>query len=162
MPKERASVPEHAKQKPKPQRENACRLKPRYCKLRKVYTKQLRHGLQGTPLASIIETLEETGRKWNVNPVFVASIAGVESSFGAAACGGNAWGIGSCSTGFATFAEGGRYTTRMLRASYINHGLRDPWSIGRVYCPPCRNGWGDKVIWFMKYRFGASVSVTYG
>jgi hypothetical protein len=91
----------------------------------------------------------------------VASIAGVESSFGAAACGGNAWGIGSCSVRFASFTEGIAYTTRLLRTGYIARGLTSVWSIGVVYCPPCGSRWGDQVAWFMRHRFNAPAIVTY-
>lgn len=118
-------------------------------------------GLKGTPLERYAFVLEAEGRKYNVNPFFIAAISGVESSFGAAACGGNAWGIGSCSMSFATFADGARYTTRLLRTGYLNRGLTDVWSIGRVYCPPCGNGWGDKVAWFMRNRFQSPAAVTY-
>lgn len=122
---------------------------------------QLAAGLQGTPLAGYAFQIEAEGRRWNVNPYFVAAISGVESSFGAAACGGNAWGLGSCSVAIGSFADGVRYVTRLLRTGYLNKGLTDVWSIGRTYCPPCGSGWGDKVAWFMRARFGAAATVTY-
>jgi hypothetical protein len=122
---------------------------------------RLNRGLAGTPLAGHGAILDREGKRRNVSPFFVASIAGVESSFGAAACGGNAWGIGSCSMTFASFAGGIVYTTRLLRTGYIDRGLRDVWSIGRVYCPPCGSRWGDKVAFFMRSRFRVGPSVTY-
>lgn len=122
---------------------------------------RLNRGLAGTPLAGYGNAFDTAGRRWNVSPFFVASIAGVESSFGAAACGGNAWGIGSCAMSFGSFADGIVFTTRLLRKSYINAGLRDVWSIGRIYCPPCGDRWGDKVGWLMTRRFGVSTSVLY-
>jgi len=123
---------------------------------------RLNHGLAGTPLAGYGATFDRYGRRWNVSPFFVASIAGVESSFGAAACGGNAWGIGSCATSFGSFTDGIAFTTKLLRVSYIDRGMRDLWSIGTVFCPPCGNTWGDHVAWFLTHRFGAGLSVTYG
>jgi hypothetical protein len=126
---------------------------------------QLAQGLQGTPLAGYAFQLEAEGRRWNVNPYMVAAISGVESSFGSAACGGNAWGLGSCSVSIASFADGIRYVTRQLRTGYLNRGMSDVWSIGRIYCPPCGSGWGDKVAWFMHARFGlpaaSQPTVTY-
>lgn len=120
-------------------------------------------GLKGTPLARYAFVLEAEGKKQNVNPFMIAAIAGVESSFGAAACGGNAWGIGSCSGSyhFESFASGIRFATAMLRKEYLAKGLTDIWSIGRVYCPPCGNRWGQHVDWFMRHTFGVPPTVLY-
>src|SRR5262245_26719178 len=94
---------------------------------------KLKDGLRGTPLAPHAFRLEAEGWRWNINPFLVAAIAGTESSFGAAACGGNAWGLGNCGFSFATFPDGIRYATRLLRTSYLNQGYRTLHRMGARY-----------------------------
>ena len=94
---------------------------------------KLKRGLRGTPLAPHAFRLESEGWRWNINPFLVAAIAGTESSFGAAACGGNAWGIAACGISFGSFGEGIRYTTRLLRTNYLNLGYRTLDRVGSRY-----------------------------
>lgn len=131
---------------------------------RYLVAKRLKDGLTkpyAFPLRRYAFAMEAAGHRYNVNPYFIAAIAGVESTFGKAACGGNAWGIGSCSVTFPTFKEGAFYTARLLRTGYLNRGLRDVYAVGRVYCPPCGNRWGEKVAYFMRYFFRSPPAVTY-
>lgn len=120
---------------------------------------RLKRGLAGTPLEHEYWTMELWGHRWNVSPYLVAGIAGTESGFGAATCGGddagNAWGIASCiGTSFATFADGIRFTTRLLRLDYLNDGLTDLDAIGGRYAA-CGSCWADATAGHM-HRFGAS------
>lgn len=58
---------------------------------------QLNRGLAGTPMAGTGFALEAAGWRYRVHPAFVAAVAGVESTYGAAVCERfNAWGLGSC------------------------------------------------------------------
>jgi len=121
---------------------------------------QLKRGLRGTPLARHAFRLESEGWRWNINPFLVASIAGTESSFGAAACGANAWGIGNCGFGFANFNDGIHYTTRLLRTGYLNLGFRTLERIGTRYAA-CGSCWAERTGWFMRARFGSPLTLTY-
>jgi hypothetical protein len=122
--------------------------------------KKLQHGLRGTPLAAHAFRLEAEGWRWNINPFLVASIAGTESSFGAAACGGNAWGIASCGVRFASFGEGISYATRLLRTDYLNVGFRTLDRVGGRYAA-CGSCWAERTGWFMRARFGSPLTLTY-
>lgn len=123
---------------------------------------QINAGLAGTPLAGYGQVIDRAAARWNVSPFLIASIAGVESSFGAAACGGNAWGISSCrGVSLTSFTAGAWYVAQLLRTGYIGRGLMDVWSIGRVYCPPCGSSWGTNVAFFLRSRFHVGLAVTY-
>lgn len=144
------ALPSHAstvKQKPSP---------------RFLVVQQLQHGLAGTPLAPYAWALEREGFRWNVSPFFMAAISGTESSFGAAACGGNAWGIGSCvGYSFASFREGIAFEARMLRTFYFDAGYRTIEQVGGRYAA-CGSCWAAKTGWFMRSNFGVSASsLTY-
>ena len=95
---------------------------------------KLKRGLRGTPLARHAFLLESEGWRWNINPFLVASIAGTESSFGAAACGGNAWGIGNCGFSFSSFGDGIHYATRLLRTELPEPRLRHARPHGSAIC----------------------------
>ena len=120
----------------------------------------LRAGLAGFPLALIADALEREGWRYNVSPYFLAAIAGKESTFGKAACGGNAWGIASCGMTFPTFADGAHYTARLLRQNYIDDGLTTIPEIGYRYCVP-PHSWIRDVTAIMRQYFGAAPVVTY-
>lgn len=123
--------------------------------------KRLNAGLAGTPLSGYGYEFEAAGRRYNVNPFLVASISGTESSFGAAACGGNAWGINSCATTFSSFSEGLWYTTRLLRRFYISLGFDDIYKIGARYAA-CGVCWANHTLQFWRGTFGQSwIGVTY-
>ena len=120
----------------------------------------MKRGLRGTPLARHAFRLESEGWRWNINPFFVASIAGTESSFGAAACGGNAWGLGNCGFTFSDMGDGIHYATRLLRLSYLNLGYGTLDRVGARYAA-CGSCWAAKTGWFMRARFGSSLTLTY-
>lgn len=95
-----------------------------------------------------IDASDIFGLDWKMLP----AIAGVESTFGKQIPGGyNAWGWGVYGTqaiyfnswkdGIFTIAEG-------LRKNYLNRGLRDPYSINRIYAASPH--WGAKVTYFMQ------------
>jgi len=113
--------------------------------------------------------LEAAGWRWNVSPFLVASIAGAESSFGANRCGYNVFGWNSCNgDSFDSFNDAINTVTRGLRVNYINRWhLRTVEAIGRTYCgtPNPATGfcmfWVPNVAWYMRHRFGASLSVEY-
>lgn len=111
---------------------------------------KLAHGLRGTPLARFAFVFEAAGHRWNVNPFLVAAISGTESSFGAAACGYNAWGLASCdgSVSLSSFQDGIRYTTRLLRLNYLNAGDTSVLSVGYKYAA-CGSCWAAKTEGFM-------------
>jgi hypothetical protein len=121
---------------------------------------KLKRGLKGTPLEAHAFRIESEGWRWNINPFLVASIAGTESSFGAAACGGNAWGLASCALSFSTFGEGIDYATRLLRTSYLNLGYRTLERVGERYAA-CGSCWASTTSWFMRARFGSPLTLTY-
>ena len=121
---------------------------------------KLRHGLRGTPLAAHAFRIESEGWRWNVNPFLVASIAGTESSFGAAACGGNAWGLGNCGFTFSDFGDGIRYATRLLRRNYLDLGYGTLQLMGARYAA-CGSCWAQRTGWFMRSRFGSPLTLTY-
>lgn len=135
------------------------KVKPRHSH-RFLVAQKLQRGLAGTPLSRLGFEFEKAGWKYNVNPYLVAAIAGTESSFGAAACGGNAWGINSCATTFPTFREGLWYTTRLLRRFYIDLGYDTIWEIGGRYAA-CGACWANHTLGFMRSRFGSGETVTY-
>ncbi|MCR4339124.1 MAG: hypothetical protein NUW01_04460 [Gemmatimonadaceae bacterium] len=128
----------------------------------------LNRGLARTPMRGLGQVLDEEGRRANVSPYLIAAIAGLESSYGAHPCRSNTrnvWGLASCKRGygipfFASWRQAIRFQAQLLRRGWLAKGVRDVYTIGRSYCPPCGNGWGAKVAWFMR-SLGGSVRVTY-
>lgn len=121
---------------------------------------RVNRGLRGTPMAGLGFELEAAGWRFKVAPAFVAAIAGIESTFGAAKCGMNPFGWQPYCA-FSSYREAIWAVTGGLRRNYIDRGLGDPWSIGHIYCPPCGSRWGDKAAWFMRARFGVGPGVIY-
>lgn len=117
---------------------------------------QLNRGLAATPMRGLGYILEAEGRRYGVHPGFVAAVAAVETSYGAAMClPFNAWGISSCGRAwraptFRSWRDGIRYASRFLAERWLRRGVSSPWAIGRTYCPPCGDRWGDRVAWFMR------------
>lgn len=119
-------------------------------------------GLRGTPLGPYAFAIERSGHRWHVSPFFIAAISSIESSFGAAACDFNAFGINSCrGYNFRSWPEGIEAEARLLRQGYLDKGSRSLWSIGPIYCPPCGSSWGDHVASVMRSQFGEPPVVTY-
>lgn len=98
----------------------------------------------------------------------MAAIAGVESSYGRAACRGNrfnVWGLGSCGRSwsppvFSSWWAAADYYARFLRDRWLDRGVRTATAIGITYCPPCGSRWGTAVEWHMT-RAGWPTTVTY-
>ncbi|MCR4340685.1 MAG: hypothetical protein NUW01_12460, partial [Gemmatimonadaceae bacterium] len=128
----------------------------------------LNRGLARTPLHGLGKVLDEEGRRQNVSPYLIAAIAGLESSFGKYPCRSNpknVWGLASCKSGygipfFRSWRQAIRFQAELLRDGWLSRGVRDVYTIGRSYCPPCGNGWGAKVGWLMR-SLGGPTRVTY-
>lgn len=130
--------------------------------------RKLDAGLAGTPMHGLGWILEAEGHRAGVHPAFIAAVAGVESSYGAAHCTQSRYwvfGLGSCARAwtppyFRSWRQAIRYQARFLRDRWIRRGADDPWTIGRTYCPPCGNRWGDEIARHMR-RMGFRPVVTY-
>lgn len=96
----------------------------------------LREGLAGTAIGPWATSIEQEGWRWNVSPFLIAAISGTESTFGAARCGFNAWGINACRGGpyFSSWEEGIAAEAKLLATGYLGQGLTSVYSIGGVYC----------------------------
>lgn len=94
---------------------------------------------------------DAAGIDWRLMP----AIAVWESSAGRAACGGNAWGLGSCAEGyrFATFEEGVAAVVRTL-ASPLYAGLTVSQILRRWVAGP---GWESEHAWAYAGRVGATM-----
>src|SRR3990170_287093 len=90
-----------------------------------------------------IDASEDFGLDWKMLP----AIAGVESTFGKQIPGGfNAWGwgvYGSQAIYFQSWRDGIFTVAKGLRENYLNRGLKDPYSINRIYAASPH--WGGKV-----------------
>jgi N-acetyl-anhydromuramyl-L-alanine amidase AmpD len=81
----------------------------------------------------------EAGKQFNLNPALLASIAIEESGNGtndATISRNNPMSTGGGGTRYASLREGIFDAARNLRENYVNKGLKDVASIGRVYAPP--------------------------
>lgn len=96
---------------------------------------------------NFVDAADENNLDWKL----VASIAGVESTFGKFIPGGyNAWGWGVYGTQaiyFDSWEDGINTVSEGLRKNYFNKGLTDPYSINRVYA--ASPSWGAKVTYFL-------------
>ena len=128
----------------------------------------LNRGLAHTPMRGLGLILVQEGRRRNVSPYLIAAVAGLESSYGAAPCRSNprnVWGLASCKRGygipvFRSWRQAVRFQAGLLRRGWLSKGVRDVYTIGRSYCPPCKNKWGADVGWFMR-DLGGTTKVTY-
>jgi hypothetical protein len=123
-----------------------------------------------SPMSGQGTELVRHGLTYQVNPAAIAAIAGVESTFGRAACGFNAWGLGACGRAWTTislcgksrsiaslesWSSGIEMTARLLsclwpapRTAYDLHG----------YCAGCPT-WAGKVASLMR-AFGSGPQVS--
>lgn len=127
--------------------------------------KKLNAGLRGTPMAHTGYQLEAAGWRYRISPFLIASIAGTESSFGAAGCRNqpfNYWGLASCGSSwrvpyFRTIRQAYLFMAKFLTDQWPH--ARTPYNYhGYAACSSC---WGAHTAWFMTHRFGASTSVRY-
>lgn len=114
---------------------------------------KLNRALASTPMRGTGFALVTEGKRFDVNPAFIAAAAGKESSYGAAMCEPfNAWGLGSCGRAwrpprFGSWRESIRFFARWYRSRYAGD---DMWAAGRSYCPPCGDSWGEGVAYRMR------------
>src|SRR3989338_5519229 len=105
-----------------------------------------------SPLQDNAQDFIDAADTYNLDWKMVASIAGVESTFGKQIPGGyNAWGWGVYGTQavyFNSWREGIFTIAKGLREGYLNKGLTDPYSINRIYAASPH--WGGKVSYFMQ------------
>lgn len=104
-----------------------------------------------SPLQNHAQDFIEAADTYNLDWKMVASIAGVESTFGKHIPGGyNAWGWGVYGTQaiyFSSWRDGIFTVSKGLRENYLNKGLTDPYSINRIYA--ASPSWGKNVTFFM-------------
>lgn len=105
-----------------------------------------------SPLQNHAQDFVDAANKYNLDWKLVASIAGVESTFGKAIPGGyNGWGWGVYGTQaiyFNSWTDGIFTVSKGLRENYLDKGLTDPFSINKVYA--ASPTWGSKVTYFMQ------------
>ena len=107
---------------------------------------------KGSPLAvhagDFIEAADIYGLDWKLIP----AISGVESTFGKAIPGGyNGWGwgvYGNQALGFKSWRDGIFTVSKGLKEGYVDKGLKDPYSMNKVYASS--PAWGGHVDYFLK------------
>lgn len=128
---------------------------------------QLNLGLRDTPMRGTGFALVGEGKRWNVHPAFIAAVAGVESSYGAAYCQRyNGWGLGSCPQlwhppTFRSWRDGISFFARWFRGRWPRSS--SPYDV-HGYCVD-RYGndcptWPGKVAYNMR-RLGFSAVTRY-
>ena len=104
-----------------------------------------------SPLQDNAQDFIDAADTYNLDWKMVASIAGVESTFGKQIPGGyNAWGWGVYGTQaiyFSSWRDGIFTVSKGLRENYLNKGLTDPYSINRIYA--ASPTWGAHISFFM-------------
>ncbi len=104
-----------------------------------------------SPLQHHAQDFIDAARVYNLDWKLVASIAGVESTFGKFIPGGyNGWGWGVYGTQaiyFNSWTEGIFTVSKGLRENYVNKGLTEPYAMNRVYAASFH--WGGNVTYFM-------------
>lgn len=104
-----------------------------------------------SPLQYHAQDFIDAARVYNLDWKLVASIAGVESTFGKFTPGGyNGWGWGVYGTQaiyFTSWREGIFTVSKGLKENYINKGLTEPYAMNRIYAASPH--WGAKVSYFM-------------
>lgn len=109
-----------------------------------------------SPMVANAKDFVEAADEHNLDWKLVASIAGVESTFGKHTPGGgatesfNAWGwgvYGDQSLGFGSFKNGIYTVSRGLRENYVNKGYDTPEKMNKKYASS--KTWGYKVNFFL-------------
>ncbi len=105
-----------------------------------------------SPMQYSAQDFIDAAREYNLDWKMLPAIAGVESTFGKQIPGGyNAYGWGVYGTQaiyFESWRDGMFTVAKGLRDNYLNKGLKDPYSINRIYA--ASPFWGSKVIYFMQ------------
>ncbi|MBI2011154.1 glucosaminidase domain-containing protein, partial [Candidatus Daviesbacteria bacterium] len=115
-----------------------------------------------SPLQYHAQDFIDAADAYSVDWKLVPSIAGVESTFGKSIPGGfNGWGwgvYGDNAIYFASWRDGIFTVTEGLKENYIDKGLKDPYSMNRVYAASPH--WGKNVTYFMSDL--EKFTLTYG
>lgn len=117
-----------------------------------------------SPLQYHAQDFVDAANTYNLDWKLVASIAGVESTFGKFIPGGyNGWGWGVYGTqalGFESWRDGIFTVSKGLKEDYISRGLLDPISMNKRYA--ASPTWGVRVDYFMKdlTKFASSYQKT--
>ncbi len=105
-----------------------------------------------SPLQYHAQDFIDAANQYNLDWRLVASIAGVESTFGKHIPGGfNGWGWGVYGTQaifFNSWTEAIFTISKGLRENYINKGYTEPYSINKIYA--ASPTWGSRVSYFMQ------------
>ena len=113
---------------------------------------QLRNYLQShnSPLTEKAEVFVENADKYNLDWRFVASITGVESTFGKRMIPNtyNAYGWGGGTIYFESWEDSIEHVSKSLREKYYDKGTPNIASVARRYAPPSST-WAWKVKFFM-------------
>src|SRR3990172_288918 len=104
-----------------------------------------------SPLQYHAQDFIDASNTYDLDWKMIPAIAGVESTFGKHIPGGfNAWGwgvYGSQAIYFNSWRDGIFTISKKLKENYLNRGLKDPYSINRIYAASPH--WGGKVSYFM-------------
>lgn len=106
-----------------------------------------------SPLQNNAQDFVDAAKIYDLDWKMLPAISGVESTFGQFIPGGyNAYGWGAYDAYHAVYFDSwkdGIYTVAQgLKEQYLDKGLKDPYSINRVYA--ASPNWGGKVSYFMK------------
>jgi len=105
-----------------------------------------------SPLQYHAQDFIDAANTYNLDWKLVASIAGVESTFGKQIPGGyNGWGwgvYGNQAIFFNSWTEAIFTISKGLRENYINKGYTEPYSMNRIYA--ASPAWGSHVTYFMQ------------
>ncbi|KKR31637.1 MAG: hypothetical protein UT63_C0064G0019 [Candidatus Gottesmanbacteria bacterium GW2011_GWC2_39_8] len=104
-----------------------------------------------SPFVDYADKFIEEADKQHIPWTLVASISGVESSFGLFIPYNsyNAWGWNNGNYGFKNWEEGIEVVTKALRNNYFNRGADNVYKIAPIYAPPSTT-WAGKVTYFMQ------------
>lgn len=104
-----------------------------------------------SPLQYQAQDFVDAADKYSLDWKLVPAISGVESTFGKASYGFNAWGwgvYGDQALNFRSWKDGIYTVTEGLKQNYVDKGLTDPYKMNRAYA--ASPSWGWKVNFFMK------------
>lgn len=103
-----------------------------------------------SPLSDYAGDFVETSEKYGLDWRLLASIAGVESTFGKRIPTNsyNAYGWANGQYSFESWEDSIDHVSKILRTRYIDRGADDIYKIGRIYAPPSPT-WAVKVNHFM-------------
>ncbi len=121
--------------------------------------KKINRYLQSTPMRGTGKIIVHQAKKYDLNPTFVAAVAGKESSFGAASCSRNpknVWGLGACGRAwnppyFKSWVSAVNYFVRFIDQRWPS--ASSPFQF-YGYCQGCESEWGRSVAQHMQNMGG--------